>query len=116
MMQYKLKENRRLKRIIIQVQVLDSESKSFFAYTENLHTEGMMLTSEKEIPVGKEFNLELVHSRENDEGFTIPLRVCCVWNRSSDSVNLYNAGFKFIDLAPQQARDIERLIEELAVD
>jgi len=116
MTQHKLKEYRKLKRFIVQVQVLDSEAKSFFAYTENLHTEGMLLTSEKKIPLGKEFHLELVHIRDNEERITIPLRARCVWNRSSDSQNLYNAGFEFIDLAPQQARDIESLIEELAVD
>ncbi len=115
MVQYKLKEYRKLKRIIIQVQVLDSETKSFFGYTENLHREGMLLTSEQKIPLGKEFHLELVYSRDNDEEITIPLRVRCVWNRSSDSHNLYNAGFEFIDLAPQQTRDIERLIDELTV-
>ncbi len=116
--QFKLMEYRKLKRFIIQVQVqvLDSEAKSFFAYTENLHTEGMLLTTEQRIPLCKEFHLELVHSRDNDEEITIPLRAHCVWNRSIDSMNLYSAGFDFIDLAPQQARDIERLIEELAVD
>jgi len=78
--------------------------------------EGMMLTSEKKIPVGKEFHLELVHIRDDGERITIPLHVLCVWNRPRDYKTLYNAGFNFIDLAPQQARDIERLIEELAVD
>ena len=116
MAQYKLKEYRKLKRFIVQVQVLDSEAKSFFAYTENLHTEGMMLTSEEEIPVGNEFHLELRHGRDSNEGTIIPLRVRCMWNRSRDSLNLYHAGFEFIDLAPQQTRDIESLIEELTVD
>ena len=90
MAQHNSTEKRKLKRFIIRVQVLDSESKSFFAYTENLHMEGMMLTSEKEIPVGKEFHLELVHIRDNDERITkplvtIPLHMRCVWNRPSDS-------------------------------
>ena len=116
MAQNKLKEYRKLKRFVVQVQLLDSETKSFFAYTENLHIEGMLLTSVQKIPLGKEFHLELVHIRNNGERITIPLRVRCVWNSSSDSQNLYNAGFEFIDLAPQQARDIERLIEELTVD
>ena len=115
MAQHKLKENRKLKRFIVQVQVVDSESKSFFAYTENLHTEGMVLTSEKKIPVGKEFHLDLVYIRDIDKRITIPLRVLCVWNMPRDCKTLYNVGFEFIDLAPQQARDIERLIEELAV-
>ena len=116
MAQPKLKEYRKLKRFIIQVQILDSETKSFFAYTENLHGEGMLLTSEQRIPLGKEFHLELVHLQDNDERIILPLRVRCVWNRSNDSLNLYNAGFEFIDLEPQQARDIEILIEELALD
>ena len=116
MVQYKLKEYRKLKRFIIQVQVSDSEVESFFAYTENLHREGMMLTSEQKIPLGKEFHLELVHIRDNDERITIPLSVRCVWNRPSDRPNLYTAGFEFIDLAPQLTRDIERLIEELTID
>ena len=116
MAHYMLKEYRKLRRLIIPVHVLDSETKSFFAYTENLHIEGMLLTSVQKIPLSKEFHLGLVHIRNNGERITIPLRVRCVWNSSSDSQNLYNAGFEFIDLAPQQARDIERLIEELTVD
>ncbi len=116
MAQLKSMDYRKLKRVIVQVHVLDVEAKSFFAYSEDLHTQGMLLTSEQKIPLGKEFHLELVHCRDNDERITIPLRVYCVWNRSSDSLDLYSAGFEFIDLAPQQARDIERLIEELAVD
>ncbi len=116
MAQPKLMEYRKLKRSIIQVQILDSETKSFFGYAENVHREGMLLTSEQKIPLGKEFHLELVYSRDNDEEITIPLCVHSVWNGSIDSLNMYSAGFDFIDLAPQQARDIERLIEELAVD
>jgi len=116
MARHKLNEYRKLKRFIVQVQVLDSEAKSFFAYTENLHMEGMLLTSEKKIPVGKEFHLELMHIRDDGVRITIPLHMFCVWNRPRDCKTLYNAGFNFIDLAPQQVRDIERLIEELAVD
>jgi len=115
MEQHKISENRRLRRFNIQIQVFDSKSKSIFAYTENLHTEGMMLISEKKIPLGKEFDLELVHIRDNDQMIVIPLHVLCVWNKPSDSLNMYNAGFEFIDLAPQQVRDIESLIEELVV-
>jgi len=114
MAQQKLKEKRKLKRFIIQVQVSDTESN--FAYTENLHTEGMVLISEKIIAVGKEFHLELVHIRDDGERLTIPLRVRCMWNRPKDYKTLYNAGFKFINLAPKQAQDIESLIGELTVD
>ena len=114
MAQPKLKEYRKLKRFIIQVQILDSETKSFFAYTENLHGEGMLLISEQRIPLGKEFHLELVHIRDNGEMITLPLHAHCVWNRY-DNLNLCTAGFEFIDLKPQQARDIEILIEELAL-
>ncbi len=116
MAHYMLKEYRKLRRLIIPVHVLDSETQSFFAYTENLHTEGMLLATEQEIPLDKELHLELVYSRDNDEEITIPLCVRCVWNGPSDSLNMHSAGFDFIDLAPQQARDIERLIEELATD
>ncbi len=116
MAQHKLKEYRKLKRFLIQVQVLDSETESFFACTENLHTEGMMLISDQKIPFGKKFHLDLVHVRDNNEVITISLRVRCLWNRLRDHQDLYSAGFEFIDLEPQQTRDIERLIEELAVD
>ena len=116
MAQHKLMEYRNLRRFNIPVHVLDSDTHSFFAYTENLHTEGLLLTSEHKIPLYKEYNLELVYSRDYDEEITIPLCTRCVWNGSSDSLNLYNAGFDFIDLTPQQARDIESLIEELAAD
>ncbi len=116
MVQHKLMEYRKLRRSIVPVYVLDSETQSFFAYTENLNTEGLLLTSEHKIPLYKEYNLELVYSRDYDEEITMPLHVRCVWNRSSDSLNLYSAGFEFIDLAPQQTRDIERVIEDLAVD
>ncbi len=116
MAQHKFKEYRNLRRFNIPVHVLDSDTHSFFAYTENLHTEGLLLTSEYKMPLYKEYNLELVYSRDYDEEITIPLRVRCVWNRSSDSLNLYSVGFEFIDLAPQQTRDIERVIEDLAVD
>jgi len=109
-------EYRKLKRSIIPVQVLDSDGKSFFAYTDDLHTQGMLLSTEQKILIGEEFHLELVHTRENDERITIPLRVRCVWNRSIDSLKLYSAGFEFSDLAPQQTRDIERVIEDLAID
>ena len=115
MAQHKTNECRKLTRFIIQVRALDSETKSFFAYTENLHTVGMMVSSEKKIPLGKEFHLELAHIRDNGEMITLPLHARCVWNRY-DTLNLYTARFDFIDLKPQQARDIEILIEELALD
>ena len=116
MAQLKPMEDRKLRRSIIPIYVLDSETQSFFAYTENLHTEGMLLISEQEIPLDKELHLDLVYSRDDVEEITIPLCVRCVWNGPNDSLNMHSAGFDFIDLAPQQARDIERLIEEQAVD
>ena len=116
MAQPKPMEDRKSRRPINPVYVLDSETQSFFAYTENLHTEGMLLATEQEIPLDKELHLELVYSRDNIEEITIPLCVRCVWNRSINNLGLYSAGFDFIDLTPQQGRDIERLIEEQAVD
>ncbi len=108
-------ENRKLKRFIISVKVFEKETGSILGYTENMHTEAMILTSEKQIPIEKEFRIKLEYVQDDNEIVEIPLVARSVWSKLSKNLDYYSTGFRFIDSTPIHVQALELLIDELSV-
>ena len=80
-----------------------------------MNSEGMMLSSEKLIPSGKEFNILVRHLEFDDEVVEISLVARCLWSRISNNPDFYIAGFQFTNPSPKQLLTIDELIWDLAV-
>ena len=110
-----LVENRKLKRFIISLKVIEKETGSILGYIANMHSEAMMLSSERRIPVDKEFSITLEYVQDDDELVEIQLIARSVWCNISKNLDYYRTGFRFIDPSPSQVKTIVFLIDELAV-
>lgn len=109
------KEDREYKRFVINVKVFDQATNECLGYSANMHSDGMMLMSEQQIPVNKDYKLVIRHHQDDDELIEIPLEARCVWSKNSNNPDFYHAGFQFIDINPKQILAIDELIWDLAV-
>lgn len=108
-------EDREFKRFVINVKVFDQETNECLGYSANMHSEGMMLSSEKLITCGKEYNIMIRHLQDDDDLVEINLDARCLWSKSGNNPDFYMAGFQFIDPSPRQILAIDELIWDLAV-
>ena len=108
-------EDREFKRFIINVKVFDLETNECMGYSANMHSEGMMVMSEKQLSAGKNYNLIIRHYQEDDEQIEIPLAARCMWSKAGNNPDFFHAGFKFIDPSPKKILAIDELIWDLAV-
>ena len=108
-------EDREYKRFVINVKVFDQATNECLGYSANMHSCGMMLSSEKLIPDGREFNILIRHLQDDDELIEIRLAARCMWSKSGNNPDFYLAGFQFINPSPKQVLAIDELIWDLAV-
>ena len=109
-------EKRRQKRFIVNVKIFDQDTGELLGYSANMHTRGMMISSIEEIPLLKEFNVNIEHIRmADDELVQIPVRIRSLWAGPSNNPDFYNTGFLILDPTPETNHAILQLIDELAV-
>ena len=116
MLPNKLIECRDLVRLILYVRVFDNETNAFVGHTANIHTEGMMLVSEKRIALDKNICLRLEHVKDDFNKIAISLFAIAEWHRDTYVSDVYNTGFRFVNTSHTQIIEILNLIEELTLD
>lgn len=107
-------ENRKLKRLIINVKIYERKTGEFIGYSANMHVQGMMMSSTGIMPVGEEYLIQIKHM-EDDEVIEIPLHMRCLWSSPGDNPDFFQSGYVFIEPKPAQTRAIENLLEDLAI-
>ncbi len=108
-------EKRKLKRFIVNVKILDSETDECIGYSANMHTEGMLITSPEQLPLNKLLRVKLVHIQFDDEVIEIPLVVTGLWSKAGNNPDFHNTGFKIVEATQEQIQAINAVIEDLAV-
>lgn len=109
-------DKRRQKRFIVNVKVFIHDNGEFLGYSANMHTRGIMLSSTEEIPLLKEFRVNIEHIRmEDDKLVQIPLRIRSLWGGPSQNPDFYHTGFLILDPTKESEDAIMQLIDELAV-
>ncbi len=79
---------RKLKRLIINVKVYDTDTVECIGYSANMHTQGMTLSSAEKIPVDKEYSIKIEHM-EDDDAIEIPLHARCLWSKLGDNPAMF---------------------------
>lgn len=113
MSQHKVAENRKLERLTLYIKVFDNETNSLLGHTANIHTDGMMLVTRRQLALDKDYNLRLEHVRDDFKKISISLFAKGVWNKTSHNSDDYNIGFQFYDLSHSDSIAIVELIDEL---
>ena len=114
MSQHKVAENRRLERLTLYIKVFDNETNSLLGHTANIHTDGMMLVTQGQLSLNKDYNLRLEHVRDDFRKISISLFAKGLWNKTSHNSNDHNIGFQFHDLSHSDSVAIVELIDELS--
>lgn len=108
----KLAENRKNKRHRVRLKVIDQQTGELLGYAEDLHIEGMRLTSKKSFPANTEIIFWLV---KDEETVKIPLTAFRVWSSFYDTVPVfYYSGFHFVNPTSESLDSIQDIIRELA--
>jgi len=112
--QLHLAEKRRLKRFSVRLKVYSQLDDELVGYSENLHTDGMMIISKQPIQNNQEIKLWFGASREEKRLNRIFITAYKVWESiTSDGDRYFYSGLHFV--APEEAilDKIQALLYEL---
>lgn len=106
---------RRQKRwnLVYYLRVLKAENNELLGHLVDLTTEGMMIISEKPIPLQATFNLRMEIPAENDIPRMIALTAQSLWTKRDVNPSFHDTGFKLINPSKRALNAITSLIEEL---
>jgi len=109
---------------MIQEKRLTKRHRFFYSrvYDENTHqqtgrlvdisTDGIRLISEDPVKTNSIFRLKMVLPKEIEGKRTITFEALSSWCRKTTSSELYDSGFKLINISPQNIEIIEHLIQD----
>jgi c-di-GMP-binding flagellar brake protein YcgR len=100
-------------RLIYYLQVFNRKNELFMGNLIDITTEGMMLTSERPIEVGKIYQIGMNIQFLGQQDLSLELEAESRWSRPADNANYYDTGFKFVNVSEDQKMIIEQLTKEL---
>lgn len=112
-----LEDKRRLTRrqLIYYLKVIDDNSGQLLGRLVDIHKEGLMIMSETPPPIVADYKLSIELPKALAEEANIPfmrVRAQFVWVRPGLNPIFIEAGFKFLELSPANARLLEQLLEQ----
>lgn len=112
--QLEIKEKRRLKRFSSNLKVYSQDTDELIGYAENIHTEGMMIVTQKSMPKNQELKIWFGATKEGKRLNRIFLTAYKVWESFTDTKNrLYYSGLHFVDPGETTLDKIQELLYEL---
>ena len=111
--QIQTQEKRRLKRFSVRLKVYSQQTDELIGYAENLHTEGMMISTKKPIPSKQELSIWFGATKEEKRLNRIFLRSHKVWESFTDTQDrLYYSGLHFVSPSEETLNKIQELIHD----
>jgi len=112
--QLQAREKRRLKRFSVRLKVYSQQTDELIGYAENLHTDGMMISSKKPIPSKQELSIWFGATKEEKRLNRIFLRSYKVWESFTDTKDrLYYSGLHFVSPSEKTLDKIQSLLYDV---
>ena len=112
--QLQTNEKRRLKRFSVRLKVYSQLTDELLGYAENLHIEGMMLSSKTQIPNKQELEIWFGAAKGDKRTNRIFLSAYKVWNSFTDNDDRhYYSGLHFVSPSEDILDQIQALLHEL---
>jgi predicted helicase len=112
--QLQASEKRRLKRFSVRLKVYSQLTDELVGYAENLHLEGMMISSKIPIPDKQELQVWLGATKEEKRLNRIFLSGYKVWGSFTENTpRLYYSGLHFVSPSEDTLDKIQTLLYEL---
>ena len=109
---------RRQKRwhLVYYLRVFESHSGDLLGYLVDVTTEGMMLMSEKALPLHQSFDLQMeVPTDDKTKNNLIRLKAFSLWSKQDVNPHYQDTGFKLIEPTAFAVSAISELIAELKI-
>jgi hypothetical protein len=112
--QLQANEKRRLKRFSVRLKDYSQLTDELLGYAENLHIEGMMISSKVQIPNKQELQVWFGAAKNDKRTNRIFLSAYTVWSSFTDDNNKhYYSGLHFISPSEDTLDRIQSLLYEL---
>lgn len=98
------------KFLIYYTSVYDTQSHAQVGNLVDITSMGAMLITPTPIPIGVDFNLKLELSEEVADIPFIEISARSLWCHADFDPNLFNSGFKFLDVSPENASIIRNIV------
>jgi predicted helicase len=112
--QLQASEKRRLKRFSVRLKVYSQVNDELIGYAENLHPDGMMISSKTPIPDQQQLQVWFGATKEEKRLNRIFLSGYKVWSSFTDnSPRHYYSGLQFVSPSEDTSDKIQKLLYEL---
>jgi hypothetical protein len=112
--QLKTTEKRRLKRFSAKLKVYSQLNDELIGYSENLHTEGMLVITKKPLEKNKEIEIWFGATKEEKRLNRIFVTAYKVWeSMTSDGDRMYYSGLHFVAPEDETLDQIQSLLYSL---
>ena len=111
-----MKEQRKLKRrhLILNLEIIDKKIGKTLGYLGDLSIEGLLILTNKPIPLNKTFQIELLLPEKEEFGKeSIPLKIKTKWRHEDINPDITDTGHEILEIAPKDVTVINELIEFL---
>ena len=110
-----MSDKRRLKRwhLIYYLRVFECNSDQLLGHIVDLTTEGLMLISEKRIPLGQELDVRMEIPAEDGTKRNLTMKTHSVWSDLDVNRSFYDTGFELVEPSAETIAQIQGLIDEL---
>ena len=92
------------------VDVYDSLRDIYVGRLVNIHAHGMMIIGDVLLEEDKLYDVDMHLTNLTGTNLTLRVGVDCLWSRAADQSGKHWTGFSLIDVSPQAADEIRRLI------
>jgi hypothetical protein len=109
-----MQERRKIKRrfLLYYMRVYDAATRQQIGNLVDITLRGIMIVSERPIPEGQTTRLRVELSEEVAEKPFMEFSARSKWCKPDISPHMYNIGFEIMDLAPEDAKIVKRIVEE----
>ncbi len=112
--QLQTNEKRRLKRFSARLKVYSQATDELIGYSENLHTEGMMIVTKKSLPNNQELEIWFGATKEEKRLNRIFISAYKVWeSMTADGERFYYSGLHFVAPSEDTLDRIQTLLYEI---
>ena len=108
-------EKRMLKRwyLIFYLRAFDQDTEKLLGHVVDISTGGIMLISDKIIPIDEDFRLWLDVPQEDGERERLFIEVHSLWSKRDVNPSFYDTGFSILNASPEALLRVQLLIDDL---
>ena len=99
------------RHIIYYLRVFDIESGSLLGNLVDISTKGIMVVSEREVPIGETFHLKMVLPDTIQGKKAVEFEAQSRWCRNDTNPDFYDTGFELVDPQVSFLDAVDRLVE-----